>query len=345
MLIALHVANDARDLDHPLDCEMEPSNHQGIVKLTKKLLHEHGRPDRIYVSPFTVAIDSYGSVLEGLGGMYYDDEDIPMIVDAKIGQHLSSKITPSELRDRTKEHGVSFDRSWDHFQERIENAYNDYIDEIADGSTIWIITHGDVIKQLAKITRVDMPSKIDYHNHLVYYHGDNKSSTQQPARRVAYQNAQQQVPTICVKCNHYPCKCSIKGSKSFSKTYSRSQTKSGCGRCGHRKCTCYNESVIGIDCNMCHYNPCRCPNTRKYQNKHNKSQNESSSSDDDGWITSAPKRKGKPSKRPRNNYTVRQISFSSTSSGEGDEILSETVTVDPLRRTIRETSDNWIDNI
>src|SRR5437868_9779841 len=154
MLILRKICTEERDDVFPQDSSV--LNEQSINEfkgLTKSLLEQNGKPDYVFISPYTAARKSV------------EDLDLNIIPDPEIGKYMTD-LNALLNRDTEKLLPV-IDHDIDDFKSRVTFRFRRLV-QIATVYKIWVITHQDVLRQIAILEDIDgLPRGIATNYHIL----------------------------------------------------------------------------------------------------------------------------------------------------------------------------------
>ncbi|AHH01582.1 phosphoglycerate mutase [Pithovirus sibericum] len=138
----------------PFDPEITESGKAKTSSLTENLYKIYGFPTLIVCSPFLrtrqTAIEIQNKLLTLTG------EKVPIVVDVEVGEYLGNHSKQFSFTVETESYCPKIDRSLQDLDFRIRN-HNDRMRALdKEDFNFWVVTHGVVIKRLARFNGVSM---------------------------------------------------------------------------------------------------------------------------------------------------------------------------------------------
>src|SRR5690606_38015146 len=86
-------------------------------------------------------------------------------IDPRLGKKIGRRETNPQLHPDTLAVNPMVGESDDEFKERVRERFYHY-KKLSESHSIWLLTHGDVMRQMTILSRRRKPDVLDYHNHV-----------------------------------------------------------------------------------------------------------------------------------------------------------------------------------
>lgn len=165
MLIIFHVAAEAPSKDYPHDPGPVPTAKESMTAVVKNLLAKFGPPTEIFISPYNISLQTY-RVIKPL----FDVHKLrPASREPRLSKFISSRIPAAKLMPKTLEGkaGDYLEETEETFKRRVQECYKLYFQKAAaPGANIWLLTHSDVMNEMAILANCKFDRPVDYHAFL-----------------------------------------------------------------------------------------------------------------------------------------------------------------------------------
>lgn len=160
MLIYLRHGDDRGDDVYRHDRPLNDHGREKASKKGKKLIETYGHPDTAIVSPYRRAIET----LTAMSGRF--ERAVVARRDPRIAQRLSEKQQRDPKISPETAALVRIVEDRDAFRRRIAA----HVDEVrGTGGLVWCVTHQAVIEEVARCFDAEIPSSLDFLDHVVMH--------------------------------------------------------------------------------------------------------------------------------------------------------------------------------
>lgn len=161
MLIVFLVGQSIPDVDYPFDSKFDdgPLNKAKTLNNFRRLLEKRGVPSKIYISPLSVSRGTYKCIEEEIKA-----KNITVSFDPRLTRFISPQILNPKLMAESlnKGGGRYLSEDEESFNKRVLECVVEWRDEATKNkSTIFLMTHPDVMRQIGKIIGAVMPASVD----------------------------------------------------------------------------------------------------------------------------------------------------------------------------------------
>jgi hypothetical protein len=176
-LLVCHVGNttDPDGIDPSLVPEMEGK----MLNLIRLLIDKYGPPRQFFFTPYRAGRESWSHCRKLL-----DQYGVSCRADQMLSKRLAHPDATSYLGEYTLKVGPPVGESLDAFAERVARAYHRYKEEARVRGPVWVMTHTDVLLELAKLDGKlpQAATRIDYHTY--FRMGDKAATTDYQTSKV-----------------------------------------------------------------------------------------------------------------------------------------------------------------
>jgi len=133
------------------------------IDFTEKLVEEHGLPDIIYYSPFYRARQTRKAMMKSIRKYKKENninKEVELILEPRIGRFFTRRQSKyPDIRNSTLKKGAIIEERSEEFKKRVEEQLN----EIRKSKkVIWNITHSLVILHVARLSKIERNSHVEY---------------------------------------------------------------------------------------------------------------------------------------------------------------------------------------
>lgn len=149
--------NNGKSKSYKFDPGITEEGFQNSIKLSRFLIRKYGKPEFIICSPYLRTRQTAYAMAK--------EKKIPIIINPKLSEYLGNHYDKKlDVHKETLKYQPPHPEKFSDLKKRIIE-YSKYIKSI-NNKNIWIITHGLIIKEFAKLHKRKLPNHI---RNLSYY--------------------------------------------------------------------------------------------------------------------------------------------------------------------------------
>jgi len=139
--------------------------HEGVEKtkiVAQHLINQWGPPDMVIVSPYRRTRETAKVMIDLLSQNETNTANIKLQIDNEVAEYLGNHRTvPIDVTESTLVYDPPHPETFSQMKDRVKSHHQKittYAKKKKEG-VVWIITHGLIIKQVAKLIGINMPKE------------------------------------------------------------------------------------------------------------------------------------------------------------------------------------------
>lgn len=165
MLVIFHVAAEVPNREFPYDSGPVAMAKESMTTVVGNLLTKFGAPTEIYISPYHISQQTYRLIKP-----LFDSHKVRIAsIEPRLSKFISNRVSEVKLMPRTLEGQVGnyLKETEEKFKRRVKECYESYLQKASvPSANIWLLTHSDVMEQIAILARCKFDRPVDYHAFL-----------------------------------------------------------------------------------------------------------------------------------------------------------------------------------